>query len=67
MPWRSPLRHCGLKTDVLVGDNILKVVRPVARHLSCTIPQAITKYIQHLTTSVTTHQLIQRLHQLYTE
>jgi hypothetical protein len=53
------------KTDALVGDHILKVVRPAARRLSCAVPRAVAQYIRHLTNFVSTHQLLPRLHQLY--
>ena len=55
------------KTDVLVGDNVLKVVHPAARRLSCAVPKAVTTYIQRLTTFVSTHNLLPRLHQLCME
>jgi hypothetical protein len=51
-----------IKTDALVGDNILKVVRPVARRLSCSIPDAVRKYNQLLCEFATTHELLPSLH-----
>jgi hypothetical protein len=54
-----------IKTDALVGDNILKVVRPVARRLSCSIPDAVRKYNQLLGEFATTHDLLPSLHRLY--
>jgi hypothetical protein len=51
-----------IKTDARVGDNILKVVRPVARRLSCSIPDAVRKYNQLLGEFATTHELLPSLH-----
>jgi hypothetical protein len=34
--------------EALVGDSLLKIVRPTARRLSCSIPSGVAKYNQLL-------------------
>jgi hypothetical protein len=33
-----------INSEALVGDSLLKIVRPAAQHLSCTLPDAVTAY-----------------------
>jgi hypothetical protein len=48
-----------------VGDSLLKIVRPVARRLSCAIPGAVFAYNNHLLTHIHWHNVLPRLHHLY--
>jgi hypothetical protein len=54
-----------IKSDALVGDSLLKIVRPVARPLSCAIPAAVSAYNKNLITHMHWHNVLPRLHHLY--
>ena len=51
--------------DILLGEDVLKVVRPAARRLSCNIPEAKTKYQKLLGKHFSQHNLLARLHDVY--
>jgi hypothetical protein len=69
--WRCPGDHrfaiIDFKSDVLVGDNVLKVAQPEARRLSSSIPTAVANYNQTLSNFFITHKMLQSLHRLYAE
>jgi hypothetical protein len=54
-----------IKAQALVGDDMIKIVQPQARRLSCTIPKAVSQYIKHLTTHLHRHKVLSKLHHLY--
>lgn len=62
--WRCPGNHrfalLDFRMEVLVGDNILKVVHPAG-----VVPQVIVKYITLLTDFTISHHSLQSLHQLH--
>jgi hypothetical protein len=67
MPHLGDHRFAGLdiNSKALVGDTLLKIVRPVARHLSCNIPSAVAKYNKLLRRHMDRHQILPQLHHLY--
>jgi hypothetical protein len=54
-----------INSDALMGDALLKIVRPQARRLSCSIPASISAYNKHLSTHLLRHQALPKLHDLY--
>ena len=54
-----------IKSDALVGDSLLKIVRPVAWRLSCSIPSAVMAYNNCLLSHMQRHKVLARLHHLY--
>jgi hypothetical protein len=54
-----------IKSDALVGDSLLKIVRPVARRLSCSISSAVEAYNTRLLSHLQRHDILSRLHELY--
>jgi hypothetical protein len=54
-----------IKMEALVGNNLFRVARLVARRLSCTIPEAREEYSQLLMKFLHSHQLLSNLHHLY--
>jgi hypothetical protein len=61
--------HCfeviDIESKALVGNDLLKIVRPAARHFSCSIPTAVVAYNKRLQTHMTRHQILLQLHDLY--
>jgi hypothetical protein len=71
--WLEFMPHLGdhrfsvldINAQALVGDNLVKIVCPQARRLSCTIPTAVSKYTTQLSNHMHKHKVLQKLHQLY--
>jgi hypothetical protein len=60
-------RFCVLDVNaqVLVGEDVLKIVCPQARRLACTIPSAVSAYTKQLTQHLQRHKVLNKLHHLY--
>jgi hypothetical protein len=54
-----------INSEALVGDSLLKIVRPAARRLSCSVPSAVSEYNKRLKTHMDRHQILPQLHHLY--
>jgi hypothetical protein len=54
-----------IESKALVGDDPLKIVRPAAQRLSCSIPTAVAAYYKRLQTHMTRHRILPHLHDLY--
>jgi hypothetical protein len=54
-----------INSKSLVGDDLLKVIRPQARRLSCNIPKAVSEYTKCLSEYMLRHKVLSKLHQLY--
>jgi hypothetical protein len=71
--WLQFMPHLGdhrfavldINSEALVGDSLLKIVRPVARRLSCTLPEAVTAYNTRLNSYLHNHDFLPKLHHLY--
>jgi hypothetical protein len=71
--WLEFLPHLGdhrfnvldVNAQVLVGDAVLRIVRPIARRLSCTLPKAVSAYTKRLTDHMRRHKVLTKLHHLY--
>jgi hypothetical protein len=71
--WLSFTPHLGdhrfavidVDSKALVGDDLLKIVRPQARQSSCAIPEAVSEYNNRLTEYMTRHSVLSKLHHLY--
>ena len=50
--------------DLLLGEDIHKIVRPQARRLSCRIPQAMKNYTTSLSLTLRQHRYLQRLNDI---
>ena len=64
----SPGDHCALVVNIpwltLLGKDVLKIVRPDARRLTCSNKKAKLKYVEELDKQLTYHKVLPRLHQL---
>ena len=71
--WLQFLPHLGdhrfnildINAQMLVGDNLIKIVRPPARRLNSKLPQVEASYISHLLAHMCRHRVLSKLHQLY--
>ena len=71
--WLQFMPHLGdhrfavldIDSEALVGDSLLKIVRPAARRLSCSVPSAVSEYNKRLKTHMDRHQILPQLHHLY--
>jgi hypothetical protein len=71
--WLQFLPHLGdhrfnildINAQTLVGDNLIKIVRPPARRLNSKLPQVEASYISHLLAHMCRHRVLSKLHQLY--
>jgi hypothetical protein len=54
-----------INAEALVGEHLLKIVRPQARCLACSVPSVVAKYVKHLKAHLDRHNVLPRLHQLY--
>jgi hypothetical protein len=71
--WLQFMPHLGdhrfavldINLEALVGDSLLKIVRPVTRRLSCTLPEAVTAYNTRLNSYLHNHDFLPKLHHLY--
>jgi hypothetical protein len=71
--WLQFMPHLGnhhfkvldINSEALMGDSLLKIVCPAARHLSCSIPSAVAEYNKCLKTHMDCHQIRPHLHHLY--
>jgi hypothetical protein len=54
-----------INSNALVGDALLKIVRPQARRLSCSIPDSVLAYNKHLSSHLLRHQVLPKLNHLY--
>ena len=50
---------------VLLGEDMLKIVRPQARRLSCNIPKAKNRYEQKFLEQAKDHKILPKLHAVY--
>jgi hypothetical protein len=61
--------HCFAVIDIeskaLVGDDLLKIFRLAAQHLSCSIPTVVAAYNKCLQTHMICHRILPQLHDLY--
>jgi hypothetical protein len=71
--WLRFLLHLGdhrfhimdINAKALVGEHLLKIVWPPAHRLVCSVPVAMSKYLNHLKSHLEHHKVLPRLHQLY--
>jgi hypothetical protein len=71
--WLNFMPHLGdhrfavldVNSKALVGDNLLKVIRPQARRLSCNIPRVVSAYTHRLSAYLLRHKVLSKLHYLY--
>ena len=71
--WLAFMPHLGdhhfavvdIKAQALVGDEMIKISRLQACHLSCSIPKAVSLYVRHLTSHLHWHKVLAKLHHLY--
>jgi hypothetical protein len=71
--WLQFMPHLGdhhfavldINSETLVGDSLLKIVRPAARRLSCSVPSTVAEYNKCLKTHMDRHQILPQLRQLY--
>ena len=71
--WLSFQPHLGdhrfavldINSNALVGDDLLRIVRPQARRLSCSVPKAVLAYNQRLSEYMHRHKVLPKLHHLY--
>jgi hypothetical protein len=71
--WLQFMPHLGdhrfavldINAEALVGDSLLKILRPAARRLSGSIPDAVSAYNQRLSSQLHRHKILPKLHHLY--
>jgi hypothetical protein len=54
-----------IRTSVLVGDDVHRIVRPPARRLACSVPKSVSRYTALLETHLKRHRVLPKLHALY--
>jgi hypothetical protein len=67
---KCPGNHCivmiEIDTKALLGDDLLWITWPPARCLSCQIPRAKKNYQRRVISHFQKHQVLERLHRVYT-
>lgn len=71
--WFAFMPHLGdhrfavvdIKAQALVGDEMIKIARPQAQQLVCTLPTVVSRYTKHLTSHLRRHKMLAKLHHLY--
>ena len=71
--WLEFMLHLGdhrfnvldVNARVLVGDDVLRIICPLARRLSCHLPKAVSAYTTRLTAHMRRHKGLSKLHHLY--
>jgi hypothetical protein len=71
--WLQFMPHLGdhrfavldINMAALVGDSLIKIVRPEVRRLSCSIPSVVAAYNKGLDFHLQQHKMLPKLHQLY--
>jgi hypothetical protein len=71
--WLEFMLHLGnhrfnvldVNAQVFVGDNVLRIIHPLACHLSCNLPKAISAYTKWLMDHMRHHKVLSKLHHLY--
>ena len=60
--------HCfpmvKFESSVLLGENIICIVQPQGNQLNCKIPKALKKYTELTVNHMTSHKLLQKLHNI---
>jgi hypothetical protein len=54
-----------INTEVLLGDELLRITHPPARRLSCQIPRAKKNYQRRIISHFQQHKVLERLHRVY--
>jgi hypothetical protein len=71
--WLAFMPHLGdhrfavvdIKAQALVGDEMIKIARPQAQRLVCTLPTVVSRYTKRLTSHLRRHKVLAKLHHLY--
>jgi hypothetical protein len=54
-----------IDANILLGENILRIIRPPARRLSCRIPRVQKHYIRRVSVHFKQHKVLPRLYHIY--